>query len=297
MASIALGALAFAYYCTYEPAFEISVTWREGTTWLRRSQVERQHGLVRGRDIADWTVRYDLVDVRPANIGALQRQAEVAAVLGVDPETGMVPPDAPYGDGWTWIGSRLPVLRQRGVVPVMIAGCMAVLALSLPAACGFVLRLPRPTRPQIIAGVILVGVSVAWYATWEAAPAVSVGWAEGLPAGHRRALERRFRLALPRQQDDGFDNPVEYDLLDTRPANIRALIDQPEVADTGRIDRTGSRILANAPFGRGGTWIGDRIPVLRTYGVVPALIVVCSLLLLSPAARAVWRGRRRHAAP
>jgi len=291
-----LGALAFAYYFTCEPAFEIAVTWREGTTRLRRSQLERQHGLVRGRDIADWTVWYDIVDVRPGNIGALTRQAEVAAVHGVDSETGTVPPDAPYGDGWMWIGSQLPVLRQRGAVPVIVAGCVAVLVLSLPAALGFALRLPRPAWPQLLASVVLIGISGAWYATWEAAPAVSIGWAEGLAPGHRRTLERRFRLTLPREQDEGFDNPVEYDLLDIRPENIRALIEQPEVADTGRIDRAGHRILANAPFGRGGTWIGNRIPVLRTYGVVPAIIVGCALILVYPAAQALVRARRRHVA-
>jgi hypothetical protein len=79
---------------------------------------------VRARDIADWTVWYDLVDIRPANIRSLAEQPEVAATQGLDLETYSIPPDGAYGKGWMWIGPRLPILRHRGVVPGVVIACV-----------------------------------------------------------------------------------------------------------------------------------------------------------------------------
>lgn len=121
-------ALGVAYYLTYEPAFEVAIRWREGTTWQRRAQIERQFGLAEARNLADWTVWYDLIDTRPATIRALASQPEVAGFEGVNLDTFAVPPDAPYGKGWMWIGPRLPVLRHRGVVPGVIVACALAIA-------------------------------------------------------------------------------------------------------------------------------------------------------------------------
>ena len=124
-------ALGAAYYLTYEPAPEVAVRWREGTTWQRRAELERRFGLVRARDIDDWKVWYDLVDIRPANIRSLAEEPDVAATQGLDLETYSIPPDGPYGKGWMWIGPRLPVLRHRGVVAGVILVCALTLALTL----------------------------------------------------------------------------------------------------------------------------------------------------------------------
>ena len=292
IAALVLAALGVAYYLTYEPAPEVSITWREGTTWLRRSQLERQFGLARGRDIADWRVWYDLVDVRPSTIGGLQRQPEVAAIDGLDMATHTVPADAPYGDGWMWIGPRLPVLRYRGVVPGIIVMCVAVLAVALPAAFGGRRRFPRFTRLQTIAAVVLAGLGAVWYASYERAPGMSVRWSEDVTGGRRGALEREFRLARGRAVEG---RTFTYDLLDIRSANVQALIEHPQVDDTGYLDRASFTVPANAPFGQGGMWIGTRLPVLRTYGVVHAIAAGCALFLFYPIARTAWRRGSRRA--
>jgi hypothetical protein len=131
LATLPLLALGIGYYLTYEPAPEVVITWREGTTWPRRIGLERRFGLVRGRDIADWTVWYDLVDVRPTNIKSLVEQPEVAATQGLDLRTHTIPPDGPYGKGWMWIGSRLPILRHRGTVPGVAIACAAVIGYAI----------------------------------------------------------------------------------------------------------------------------------------------------------------------
>ena len=131
MAALLLLPLGIGYYLTYEPAPEVVITWREGTTWPRRADLERQFGLVRGRDIADWTVWYDLVDIRASNIKALVEQPEVAATQGLDLRTHTIPPDGPYGKGWMWIGSRLPMLRHRGTVPGVALACAIVIGYAI----------------------------------------------------------------------------------------------------------------------------------------------------------------------
>ena len=124
-------ALGIAYYLTYEPAPEVVVRWQEGTTWQRRTELERRFGLLRARDLAEWTLWYDLVDIRPANIRALVEQPEVAETQGLDLETYTIPPDGPYGKGWMWIGQRLAILRHRGMVPGVVLVCAAAIAYAI----------------------------------------------------------------------------------------------------------------------------------------------------------------------
>lgn len=129
----------------------------------------------------------------------------------------------------------------------------------------------------LIAALVLALLGAAYYVTWERAPGVSVRWREGVTPDRRAALERSFRLARSRDPEG---RTITYDILDIRSSNIAALLAQPEVEDTGYIDRRTNAVPANAPFGRGGMWIGTRLPVLRIYGVVPA-IVVTSLIVLA----------------
>jgi hypothetical protein len=123
-----LALLGGTYYFTYEPAPQVTISWRESTTFDRRGDVERWFGLVRGRDREGRTVTYDLVDTRRENINELLEQPEVEAVGYIDPVTNTVPADAPYGRGWMWLGDRLPEARVYRVVPVIIAACCVVIA-------------------------------------------------------------------------------------------------------------------------------------------------------------------------
>ena len=128
VAAVVLVLLAGAYYFTYEPAPQVTISWRESTTFDRRGDVERWFGLVRERDREERTVTYDLVDTRRENINELLEQPEVEAVGYIDHVTNTIPADAPYGRGWMWIGDRLPEARVYRVVPVIIAVCCLVIA-------------------------------------------------------------------------------------------------------------------------------------------------------------------------
>jgi hypothetical protein len=138
----------------------------------------------------------------------------------------------------------------------------------------------RSTRGSRVAGLlaalVLASLGAAYYVTYERAPGVSIRWRDGVTAERRAALEREFRLAQGRNAEG---RTITYDILDVRSANISALLEQPEVEDTGYIDRRTNTVPANAPFGRGGMWIGTRVPVLRTYGVIPAVVITSVLVL------------------
>jgi hypothetical protein len=121
---------------------------------------------------------------------------------------------------------------------------------------------------------------------------MSIRWRDDVSEGRRRQLERTFRLARGRAPEG---RTITYDLLDLRSSNVRTLVEHPQVEDTGYLDRTTFNVPANAPFGQGSTWIGTRLPVLRTYGVVPGVVVTCAVLLAYPLPRVTWRRRRSHA--
>jgi hypothetical protein len=123
--------LGVTYYFTYEPAPEISIRWREGVTWEQRTAIERRHGLRRIREQEEESWTYDLIDIRTSNIRALLEQHEVEDTGVVDRLNYTIPSDAPYGDGWMWVGNRLPVLRSHGVVPSIVLACSLALVYAL----------------------------------------------------------------------------------------------------------------------------------------------------------------------
>ena len=100
--------------------------------------------------------------------------------------------------------------------------------------------------------------------TWEYAPSIHVQWKVGLPADERAALENRFQLVLDQQTGA---NDWAYDLLDTSPANIQALIEHPAVADTMDLDRDAYRPRGNAAVGDHTAWLIHRLPVSRYLGL------------------------------
>ena len=134
VAAALLTLIGGAYYFTWEPAPLVAVRWRDGTTFDRRTQVERWFGLVRGRDLDGRTITYDLVDTRPANIRELLEQPEVEAAGDIDQTTYELPADVPYGVGGMWIGDRLPEARAYRVLPVVVAVCGLVIAYAVVKA-------------------------------------------------------------------------------------------------------------------------------------------------------------------
>jgi len=144
LAAALLALLGGAYHFTWEPAPLVAIRWREGTTFDRRTEVERWFGLVRGRDVDGRTVTYDLVDTRPANIQELLEQPEVEAAGDIDETTYAVPADVPYGRGGMWIGDRLPEVRAYRLVPVVVAVCGLIIAYAV--AKGIAARRKRALR-------------------------------------------------------------------------------------------------------------------------------------------------------
>jgi hypothetical protein len=125
-AAVLLG-LAITYWFTYEPAFALTVRWRDGLTWDRRLELERQLGLVRHRDQQRRTITYDLVDTRSTNVRALLTHPDVEDASPLDAATFSVPADAPYGTGWMWAGSRSPAIRAHRLTPVLVAVALITL--------------------------------------------------------------------------------------------------------------------------------------------------------------------------
>lgn len=286
IATTVLLVLGAAYYFSYEPAPAISIRWRGGTTWQRRAEIERQFGLVQSRD-QDVRITYDLRDMRASNIASLLAQPEVVDTGDLDLRSHAVPADAPYGRGWMWVGDRLPLLRARGAVPAVIIVCALMIGGALVREVGLPRSWPRnlsraSRTAAAIAASVLAALGGTYYVTAERAPAVGIRWREGVDSDRRVELERRFRLDRRREPEG---RSMLYDLTDIRSTNIRALLAQPEVEDTSRIDRDSSTIMADAAFGQGHMWAGNRLPLLRTYGVVPAIVVTCLVVLAYPLIR------------
>src|SRR5882672_10944249 len=87
----------------------------------------------------------------------------------------------------------------------------------------------------VIVGVAgLASLRVAYDLTYEPAPSVRVRWRDFTGDTRRAQLERRYRLMDP-AAPEGLS--YSYTLMDTSRRNIMALIKDPEVADTGDIDR------------------------------------------------------------
>ena len=142
----------------------------------------------------------------------------------------------------------------------------------------------------VIAACMLVALGAAYYFTYEPAPRIAIRWPEGIDPSRREELERRFLLVNPEPERDRF----EYDLLDTSRANIEALVREPDVADTDRVSRERFTVPLDIPYGTSWMWVAHRTPVLRTPGVVGALVGVCVLALVAGIAGELRRRLRRR---
>lgn len=128
----------------------------------------------------------------------------------------------------------------------------------------------------LVVGVIgLVSMRVTYDLTYEPAPAVRVRWRDGTGDRRRAWLEWKYRLtdaAAPQGLS------YSYVLHDTSRGNIERMIRDPEVADTGDIDREKFEVpWATASYSSRIMWVADRIPGLRQppirWALVTALVI------------------------
>ena len=139
----------------------------------------------------------------------------------------------------------------------------------------------------------LAALAIAYWLTYEPAPAVRVRWRDDVTAEQQAALERKYLLSNGRAP---MDRSIAYDLLDTRRSNIEALVHDPAVADTHDIDRENFQVPFEAAYGDRWMWVAHRTPVLRDVRIRWTLLAA-----LGAAAIVGWRTdreawRRRKAA-
>lgn len=111
---------------------------------------------------------------------------------------------------------------------------------------------------------------------------VHVRWQATIEQDARQRLQSQFRLADGERLDD---STWRYDLIDPSPANIRALISDPAVADTHHIDRphyalaeTAVRTTRRVRFAQLGSGIVAAADVLGVLGASLAILLTCALL-------------------
>jgi hypothetical protein len=149
----------------------------------------------------------------------------------------------------------------------------------------------RFRSPMIAAGIaaaVLAALGATYWYTVEPAPAVKVRWREGLDPGQRTALERRLLLVSPIVTEG---RTITYNLLDTRAANLQALVTADGVEDTSEIDRQRYTLPADVPYGTRWTWLAYRLPLVRTPGAIETLVGACLLVMAWAAVTAARRAR------
>ena len=124
----------------------------------------------------------------------------------------------------------------------------------------------------------LAALALAYWLTYEPAPAVRVRWHDDVTADQQARLERRYLLANGRAP---MGRSIAYDLLDTRRSNIEALVRDPAVADTHAIDRGAFEVPFEAAYGDRWMWIAHRTPPLRDTRIQWALIAVLASMAIA----------------
>ena len=129
-----LAALAFAYWFSYEPAPGIRVEWEPGVTLEAQTALERKHLLSNRRAPHPEQARslaYDLLDTRRSNIEALVQDPAVVDTNDIEDEWARVRIGTAYGDRWTWIAHRTPLLRYAEIRWALIVTLAATAAFGL----------------------------------------------------------------------------------------------------------------------------------------------------------------------
>jgi hypothetical protein len=106
--------------------------------------------------------------------------------------------------------------------------------------------------------IIASGAQIVWcllfmarLVTSEPAPAVNVRWRPEVTDLARLELERQLELKEARNQEG---RTWSYDLIDSSPASVRRLVQNPMVEDTHNIDRRRAIVADGAPAGLTTTW-------------------------------------------
>lgn len=145
----------------------------------------------------------------------------------------------------------------------------------------------------IVGAIVLASLGITYYFTVEPALTVKVRWRATVTPVQRAELERQFLLVRP-MPDQG--RTYRYDLLDTSPSNMEALVHDPAVEDTADIDTVRYTLPPDYPYGTSWTWAAYRVPILREPGVVEAVVGISAAMLIVPPMWAVWSvvsGRRK----
>jgi hypothetical protein len=131
-----LGALAFAYWFTYEPAPGVRVSWRPGITLEQQEALERKYMLAARRAPLNGSLAYDLLDTTRSNIEALLKDPAVVDTNDIDDEYFRVRLGTDYGDRWMWVAHRTPLLRIATVRWGLIATLAATAVWGLRGLLG-----------------------------------------------------------------------------------------------------------------------------------------------------------------
>jgi len=142
-------------------------------------------------------------------------------------------------------------------------------------------------------GVVLITFTVTYYLTYEPAPEIRILWRAGIEPERRAELEHRFLLVNPHP----FEDRLTYDLLDTSPGNVEALVHERDIADTDRVDRVGFTIPPDIPYGASWMWVGYRLPVLRTPGVIEGVVLISAIVLALSAGALVFERQKASRPP
>lgn len=143
-----------------------------------------------------------------------------------------------------------------------------------------------------VAGLACLGVT--YWLTLEPAPRVRVLWQDGVTPEQRARLERTYLLLNGRDQLR--EGSIAYDLLDTSPSNIEALVHEPAIADTNDIERNTFVVPFDVDYGNEWMWAAHRIPLLRDAWVRMAMLIAFAGMAIGGLARdavRLWRTIRR----
>ena len=127
---------------------------------------------------------------------------------------------------------------------------------------GFIIHRPAARIATALLIGVVAAVGATYYLTYEPAPSIRVRWRPDVTPAAREELERAF-LLVGRVAHEGSTRVFQYDLLDTSPRNIEALVTHPEVEDTDEIDRRNYVIRADGPYGGRWMWVAHRVPLVR----------------------------------
>ena len=150
--------------------------------------------------------------------------------------------------------------------------------------------IPRPWLTAA-AACVLAALGFTYYLTVEPAPTVNIRWREGVTDAERRRLERSFLLVATAREGRTY----AYDLLDTRPSNLAAILSEPAIEDTSRIDPGSLAFPADYVYGSTWMWAAHRTPVLRVPGVVEGIVAVCVVVTAAGVIGLASRVRSRRA--